>query len=237
MREVVRCAFAVATGSAVALALSPVAYADPLDGVRQAVVNARNGTRCPALNYSIPLEGNAQNDSGNLLPGVPPVGQYHGVTARFSNSSDPAARAISGLVSIPSFQTAINDCGFKDFGVGFYRTGGLDYVSVELGKPPAPPPPPAAPPPPAPSPPALPVHPSPPLVPAPPAPAAQLPHISGDVDLYAQPGGVGKPEGMVPKGTPVNVVERRGDNWVHVTCAVAGRHVDGWVWGDFVPKT
>ncbi len=138
----------VMTGSTLALTLAPIAHADPLGEVRQAVVNARNASTCPALNYSIALEGNAQNDSGNLLPGVPPPGQYHGVHARFSNSNDPAADAINGLVTNGAFTDAVNDCSYTDFGVGFYRTGDLDYVSVELGKPaPAAPKPPAAAPP------------------------------------------------------------------------------------------
>jgi hypothetical protein len=135
-------AFVVTAGSALVLTTAPSAYADPLDGVREAVVNARNGSRCPALSYSIPLEGEAQHDSGNDLPGVPPAGQYHGTIQRFSNSNDPAAAAINGLVTYGPFTTAIDDCSWKDFGVGFYRLSDLDYVSVVLGKPaPAPAPP------------------------------------------------------------------------------------------------
>jgi hypothetical protein len=137
--------FAVMTGSGLALTIAPAAHADPLAGVRQAVVNARAGSTCSALNYSIALEGEAQHDSGNLLPGVPPAGQYHGTIARFSNSNDPAAAAINGLVTLGPFIAAIDDCSYKDFGVGFYRVNDFDYVSAVLGKPDAPP----APPPPA----------------------------------------------------------------------------------------
>lgn len=51
--------------------------------------------------------------------------------------------------------------------------------------------------------------------------------ITDDVDVYAQPGGVGSPSRMLPRGTSVTVVQRRSDNWVQLLDV-------GWVWGDFV---
>ena|GEM_PF-3344895 len=57
--------------------------------------------------------------------------------------------------------------------------------------------------------------------------------ITGDVDIYAQPGGQGKPYGMVSKGTQVEVKVRQDDRWVKI----AGPNVpggSGWVWGDYV---
>jgi hypothetical protein len=52
--------------------------------------------------------------------------------------------------------------------------------------------------------------------------------IKADVDLYAEPGGVGKPIGMLTPADDVALVRCRDDNW----CQVTG----GWVWGDFVNR-
>lgn len=52
--------------------------------------------------------------------------------------------------------------------------------------------------------------------------------ISADVDLYAQPGGVGRPIGMLRPDDEVTLMRCREDNW----CQVTG----GWVWGDFVNR-
>ncbi len=74
-----------------------------------------------------------------------------------------------------------------------------------------------------------------------PAPGSQSPYIvkitGGAVDIYAQPGGVGKPFSSLPEGTDVHVLERRPDNWVHVQEEVNNKLAEGWVWGDYVPQT
>ncbi|AQA04685.1 hypothetical protein BVC93_22230 [Mycobacterium sp. MS1601] len=75
--------------------------------------------------------------------------------------------------------------------------------------------------------------PPPPPPPPPDEPALPTSTVSGDVDVYAQPGGVGQPVGILRGGQSVEVLERRGDNWVRVSGAgVPGG--SGWVWGDFI---
>jgi hypothetical protein len=51
-----------------------------------------------------------------------------------------------------------------------------------------------------------------------------------DVDVYDQPGGVGKPrEGFLPAGSKVALLDQRDDDWCHVSGdAVPGK--EGWVW-------
>ncbi|OBH28105.1 hypothetical protein A5692_23115 [Mycobacterium sp. E342] len=130
-------AFAALSGSVLALTMAPIASADPLAAIRQAVNNARAGSTCPPLNYSIPLEGEAQHAIGNNLPGVPPAGQYKGtftvtLAAPFgsANNAEGATRGAVGEAT-----PAINDCSNKDFGVGFFRKGDDDTVAIVLGKP------------------------------------------------------------------------------------------------------
>jgi hypothetical protein len=127
------------TGSMLALTVAPMAHADPLAGVRQAVNNARAGSTCPALNYNIHLEGDAQQYVGNTLPGVPPAGQYTGVPETvIQGLGDPAQAAIDDMMKKAG--GAINDCRNVDFGVGFLRDGETDDVAVALGQGAAPPP-------------------------------------------------------------------------------------------------
>jgi hypothetical protein len=50
-----------------------------------------------------------------------------------------------------------------------------------------------------------------------------------DVDVYAQPGGVGKPVGMLKGGTKVHLATKGEDHW----CKVYDNNVpngEGWVW-------
>ena len=136
----------VLTGSGLAWSTPPLAHADALADLRSAINGMRSGSTCPALNYSIPLEGDAQHYIGNNLPGVPAAGQYNGTVTKISDENDPEAAAVKSLVADGNVTSAVNDCSYKDFGVGFYRPAGTedDYVSVALGKPNAPAP--AAPP-------------------------------------------------------------------------------------------
>lgn len=53
--------------------------------------------------------------------------------------------------------------------------------------------------------------------------------VRKDVDIYKQPGGVGRPFDVLRIGTKVGVYQRRADQW----CFVAGRGVpggEGWIW-------
>ena len=65
-----------------------------------------------------------------------------------------------------------------------------------------------------------------------PAPAAQsnTATVTGDVDIYDVPGGVGNVIGMLDGGEGQQVQANcRDDNW----CEVSGQ---GWVWGDFIQR-
>ncbi|MDT5009072.1 MAG: hypothetical protein QOH57_689 [Mycobacterium sp.] len=112
---------------------APMAHADALSDIRAAVNNARAGTPCGALNYNVNLEGNAQADVGNKLPGVPPSGKYDGKTAEINGYGDPTSTAVGDLMA--KARPLIGDCSYKDFGVGFFRSSGIDAVAVALGEP------------------------------------------------------------------------------------------------------
>lgn len=66
----------------------------------------------------------------------------------------------------------------------------------------------------------------PPAAPPPVALAAPTSTVTGDVDVYDVPGGVGTVVGMLSAGQQVTK-NCRSDNW----CEVPGQ---GWVWGDFL---
>ncbi len=125
----------------VVMTLAPVASADPLGDIRGAVNGARGQSTCPPLNYSIELEGDAQAYAGNNLKGVPPSGRYKGAEKKYIQRADPAA---TGAL-VGSASATINDCAYKDFGVGFFRdeANEVSTTTIVFGKPPAP----AAPPP------------------------------------------------------------------------------------------
>jgi hypothetical protein len=53
--------------------------------------------------------------------------------------------------------------------------------------------------------------------------------ILTDVDLYAEPGGKGKPIGMLKEGETYSTVNCRDDKW----CEIPGK---GWIWGDAISK-
>jgi hypothetical protein len=148
-RAVVAIAFVtVLSGSALTWTTPPLAHADALADLRSAINGMRSGSTCPALSYNVNLEGDAQHYIGNNLPGVPAAGQYNGTVHKIQAEGDPEADAVKALTAFPDTGASVNDCSWKDFGVGFYRPSGTedDYVSVALGRPDAPAPaPPAAP--------------------------------------------------------------------------------------------
>lgn len=126
-----------ATWAVSGVAVAPVAHASPLDGIRAAVNAARSGSPCGPLNYNIDLEGNAQALLGNRSPGVPAAGRYNGKTAEREAYGDPTSEAIAQLVN--AMRPLINDCAYKDFGVGMARdeSNEMSRVSLALGEPPA----------------------------------------------------------------------------------------------------
>ena len=132
---------ATMVGVAATLAI-PVASADPLDPIRAAANNARSQTSCAPLNYSRDLEGQAQHEARNALPGVPPFGQYKGTFIVLKAVGDHEDVQIRRVIDDPVSNTAFGDCGYKDFGVGFSRfevgDEADDIVTIVLGKPNAP---------------------------------------------------------------------------------------------------
>jgi hypothetical protein len=59
--------------------------------------------------------------------------------------------------------------------------------------------------------------------------AANTISIPRSVDVYAQPGGVGKPVGSVKRNSQVTLVRQRSDHW----CKISGSAVPGgtgWIW-------
>lgn len=130
----------VLTGSAVASVMAPTAHADALSDLRAGINLMRSGSTCPALSYNVNLEGDAQHYIGNNLPGVPAAGQYNGLVHKIQAEGDPESQAVNHLTAFGDTVSSVNDCSWKDFGVGFYRPPGTedDYTSVALGKPDAP---------------------------------------------------------------------------------------------------
>jgi len=52
-----------------------------------------------------------------------------------------------------------------------------------------------------------------------------------DVDVYAQPGGVGEPIGVLRKNSQVELINERKDHWCNVQgAAVPAAGNFGWVW-------
>jgi hypothetical protein len=126
------------TGCALCLTLAaPIAYADALEPVRGAVNTSRSNTPCPALNYNGDLEGAAQTYARSNKLQTP--GGYQGATHGFRGTGDPQAQAISSAMSGGHFPAAIEDCSYKDFGVGFVRDSNndIDTVTIVFGAPPA----------------------------------------------------------------------------------------------------
>lgn len=62
-------------------------------------------------------------------------------------------------------------------------------------------------------------------------PAQKLATVKQDVDVYAQPGGVGKPIGVLRAQSQVSLVEVRSDQWCHVEGSAVPSG-GGWVWDD-----
>lgn len=147
LAAILACAAVLLTGQV--LVTAPAAHADPLDPIRAAVNNARQGSPCGPLKYNVALEGEAQAAVGNRAPGVPPAGQYNGKVSTFKAWNDPQAAAIGTLMS-GAAGGAVRDCAYTEFGVGFIRDEDKedDTVAVSLGAPPAAPAAPAAPAPP-----------------------------------------------------------------------------------------
>jgi len=144
----------------------PMAHADPLDGIRNAVTDVRGKSGCPPLLYKVELEAAAQQAAAPNSPLAKAIGYggqgpdhvdgYPGKPAWYFGVGDPASEAISGQFGVMSngASGAISDCRFTDYGVGFARgtfntDTTMDQIVIVLGQPAAPvapPPPPANPP-------------------------------------------------------------------------------------------
>ena len=53
--------------------------------------------------------------------------------------------------------------------------------------------------------------------------------VPQDVDAYATPGGTGNPNGTVPGGSAVTLLQSRPDQWCHVSGNTVPNG-DAWVW-------
>lgn len=114
--------------------MAPTASADPLGDIRGPVNGARAQSTCPPLNYNISLESFAQQFAGNTSPGVPQDFSYVGERRQFIDKHDPANTA----AAVNQARATINDCNFKDFGVGFSRDDAneVSVTTIVLGAPP-----------------------------------------------------------------------------------------------------
>lgn len=115
----------------------PIANADdPLGPIRGAVNGDRSKTACQALAYSQVLEDLAQTA---IRPGDARGGDlsgYNGKAKLFVGWGDPQAQAISDTYK-KGAGGAISNCGYTEFGVGFYRNEKTEYdaVSIVFGTP------------------------------------------------------------------------------------------------------
>jgi hypothetical protein len=223
------------TGAALSLTLVvPIARADSLDSIRAAVNNKRSGTPCAALNYNIDLEGEAQHSAGNDLPGVPPAGNYKGQIYQTNNTGDPISQATERMIR--NADGALNDCKYKDFGVGFVRRNdSYDIVSIALGVPASPPPPKPA---------EQPAEPPKPVEPPKAAGGTVNAGVDG-VELYDVPGGSGTVIGNLDTGDNVtfngpcpmknpNNADDPTNGWCKITDTT--KNLTGAVWGEFISK-
>jgi hypothetical protein len=112
---------------------STVAHADVQDNMRSAVQNARAKSSCGPLTPSPQLDAAAQDDV--TKGGNPDPHGYVGDIAPLTIIGDPTQQVTDVLIEKSAGN--INNCDFKDFGVGMVRTSDNDnsIVSLYLGKP------------------------------------------------------------------------------------------------------
>jgi hypothetical protein len=225
---------------ACAMVAAPTAAADPLDNIKDAVAKDRAAAHCAALNYNPVLEQAAQNlaRSEVLGDGKPPG--YNGLVFPVLGSGDPQAAAINSAYQRGAGD-AISSCRYAEFGVGFLRHEDrkVDVVTIVFATPGPPPPdntpvdigPPVL----------APDNPPQPVPPPPPATHT----VTGDVDLYDQPGGNGNVIGQLDANDVVtlngpcpmqnpNNPEDATNGWCLVTDTT--KNVTGAVWGDYISK-
>jgi hypothetical protein len=221
-------------GSAVLTA--PLAHADSLQNVINAVNKDRGATHCPALIYNPILQQGAEAyaNSENAADAKP--GNYNGQVFPYLGSGDPQAAAINSAYKRGAGET-LGLCNYTEFGVGFVRHDdrSVDVVTIVFGIP-GPPPTNNAPvdigtpvlapdnPPPVVNPPKVP----PPVNP----PAALTATVTSDVDLYDKvnvPDGAGKKIGILRKNQVVTVsAPCPADDW----CVL--QSPAGAAWGEFL---
>jgi hypothetical protein len=232
--------FGIAIGVAgSAVLMAPLAHADSLQNVIDAVNKDRGKTHCPALVYNPVLQqgAGAYANSENAADARP--GNYNGQVFPYLGSGDPQAAAINSAYKRGAGDT-IGLCNYTEFGVGFVRheDRSVDVVTIVFGIP-GPPPTNNAPvdigtPIPAPDnpPPVVTPHPgkvTPPV--NPPAPVALTATVTSDVDLYDKinvPDGAGTKIGILRTNTVVKVTAPcPSDGW----CVL--QDPAGAAWGSF----
>jgi hypothetical protein len=227
---------------ACAMVAAPTAAADSLDNIKDAVAKDRAAAHCAALNYNPVLEQAAQTYARSEVPGDGKPAGYNGLVFPVLGSGDPQAAAINSAYQRGAGD-AISSCRYAEFGVGFLRHEDrkVDVVTIVFATP-GPPPPdntpvdigqPVLAPDNGPQP--GPVHPAPPPTHT----------VTGDVDLYDQPGGNGNVIGQLDANDVVtlngpcpmqnpNNPEDATNGWCLVTDTT--KNVTGAVWGDYISK-
>ncbi len=135
-------AFVGASLLSVTLALSgtlatPIANADdPLAPIVVGVTTYRSKTPCPRLTYNPILEDAAQKYARSENPQDGQPRNYDGGWAAYLGTGDPQDNAIVSAYG-GGAGSAINDCGYTEFGVGFIRHDdrSVDVVTVIFGTP------------------------------------------------------------------------------------------------------
>jgi hypothetical protein len=218
-------AAAVAGSVLAAVVAAPIAHADSLQNVIDAVNKDRAAAHCPQLTYNPVLQqaAEAYANSENTADSRP--GNYNGQVFPYLGSGDPQAAAINSAYRSGAGAT-LSLCKYTEFGVGFVRheDRSVDVVTIVFGIPGPPPtnnapvnigspvlapddPPAVVNPPPA--------HVTTPVVP-PPA-AVPTATVTSDVDLYDKPNvpdGAGKKIEILRTGTVVKVAAPcPSDDW------------------------
>lgn len=194
---------------------------DPLQGIKDLVVSQQLSSKCAPLNYNTALERDAQYYARNF-PSKASVSGYDGEIRQNIGIADPKAKALELLTS--GVRQQVQDCGFTEYGVGFYRLGETDYVTVVFGKP-------------TPAPDATPEKPKKEITlgkrPSSTGGTAPQVTVTSDVDVYDAPNGTGKKINgiFLHQGSKYDLIAPCSDNWCHLTIPEVQSGA-GWVYQD-----
>ncbi|OBH10775.1 hypothetical protein A9X04_19800 [Mycobacterium sp. E3247] len=110
---------------------SGIAHADQQQ-TRDYVNNVRGTTTCPGLTARSDLDSIAQQYATTEKP--PQAGGYPGTVVGFLGSGDPFAKADDSAMA--KAKSALANCNYTDFGVGFIRHDdrSVDVVTIVLGQ-------------------------------------------------------------------------------------------------------